>query len=242
MAGECTDVYHLLREAAQSFDMGMSALVMSSPNQSSTMYGLTKEAAAFVSGSSSQFFKKVLFLRGAPTIILDTRKSNLAEDPCVIGGPCLGCYMEATIKDEDGRIIGALILADMRARDGFSEESCRRFQDHSRRIQIYVQALKEAMERTDEIERHCQKACNRFVFLRDHVGRVPDCCDVRYGQAANQNSTKVSLDPCYQQVDRLQESAGGWWKTIPPVVGRTDTLSTACSDAERSSGLTAIRH
>eukprot|EP00930_Biecheleria_cincta_P099645 TRINITY_DN9125_c0_g2_i3.p1 TRINITY_DN9125_c0_g2~~TRINITY_DN9125_c0_g2_i3.p1 ORF type:complete len:151 (+),score=21.60 TRINITY_DN9125_c0_g2_i3:326-778(+) len=150
--------------------------------------------------------------------------------------------MEATIKDEDGRIIGALILADLRARDRYSNESCRRFEDNARRMQEYVQAVQEGMERTDEVERYGHKLCNRVVFLRDHVSGVPECCDAQYDHFANHKSTKDSMDPRNEQVDRLQESAGGWWKTIPPVVGRTDTLSTACSDAERSSGLTAIRH
>eukprot|EP00930_Biecheleria_cincta_P099642 TRINITY_DN9125_c0_g1_i1.p1 TRINITY_DN9125_c0_g1~~TRINITY_DN9125_c0_g1_i1.p1 ORF type:complete len:222 (+),score=40.30 TRINITY_DN9125_c0_g1_i1:51-716(+) len=191
MDGEWTDLYHQLSEAARSFDMGMSALIMRTPAGSSIVYGLAEEAAPFLLASGSQFFKKVLFLRAAPTIILDTRKSYLAKDPLVISGPCLGCYMEATLQDTDGRIIGALILADSRARDEFSDECYRRFEDHARRLQKDAYAFRKGLERLDETERCCQKACNGVAFLRDHMSRMPaECGAAWYDQAAKQNPTQ----------------------------------------------------
>ena len=59
-----TTLHDLLGEAARSFDMGTSALVMSAPNGSWIVYGLPKEAEAFVLASRSQLFKKALFISG----------------------------------------------------------------------------------------------------------------------------------------------------------------------------------
>lgn len=245
MDSKLSDLHELLREASGSFDVGVSAIVLSTPEGRRIVHGLDDEIAAFASASFSEFFKEVLFPRGAPTIILDTRKSCLSADPCVTGGPCLRFYMEATLQDGHGSTIGALVLADQRARDGFSDEDLDRLEEYARLLQVAVETLMVDMGTPDEAERCCRKTRDawpdKMACLRGHASRVQTRGTVPHDKSAKHKSAGAQVDPRNDHSDRMQEGVRESCETIP---GHSDSLSTADTDGEAAafgSGLRVVQ-